>query len=62
VAVVAAIAWVSREMGLDRQELLGYAGASLMLILGFAVLGVCAGALLWLLRRARSRRDSGPGS
>jgi apolipoprotein N-acyltransferase len=56
VAVVAAILWVARELDLDRQELLGFAATSLALVGLFAVLGLVAGVLFWLVRRARLRR------
>jgi len=58
VAAVFAIAWLARELGLDADELIGYLGASLVLVGLVVVLGILAGGLLWLVRRARTRQDS----
>jgi|TARA_Y100001933_G_scaffold8761_2_gene7840 hypothetical protein len=55
VAVFAAIAWLSSELGMDRDELIEYALTGLWLVLGMVVLALAGAALLrglkWLLRR-----------
>lgn len=55
VAVFAAIAWLSSELGMDRGELIEYALTGLWLVLGMVVLALAGAALLrglkWLLRR-----------
>jgi protein-S-isoprenylcysteine O-methyltransferase Ste14 len=61
VAVVAAIAWLARELGLDRLELLSYLRTSVMLVAGLVVLGLLAGLLLWGARVLRGRCGR-PGS
>jgi high-affinity Fe2+/Pb2+ permease len=56
VAVAFAIYWLAAELGLDREELLGYAAGSLLLVGVLVVLGMVLGALVWLARRAAERR------
>ena len=55
VAVFAAIAWLSSELGMDRDELIEYALTGLWLVLGMVVLALAGAALLrglkWLLQR-----------
>lgn len=55
VAVFAAIAWLSSELGMDREELAGFALTGLWLVLGMVVLALAGAALLrglkWLFRR-----------
>ncbi len=51
VTVLLAIIWLSKEFGLDRDELLGYLATSLLFVgvsIGFAVV---AGGLLWLIKK-----------
>ena len=51
VAVLLAIIWLSKELGLDRDELLGYLATSLLFVgvsIGFAVI---AGGLVWLIKK-----------
>jgi len=59
-AVAFAIYWLSAEMGLDRDELLGYVAASLLLVGVVVVLGMLLGTLLWLIRRTAERRRGPP--
>ena len=49
------IAWLARSLGLEVDELLGFAGASVLFVLGTVALAALAGATLWALRR-RPRR------
>lgn len=59
-AVVLAIAWVARELQIDSDELLGFAGTSVVVIALFAVIGMFLGGVLFFAGRARrkaSRRD-----
>jgi NhaP-type Na+/H+ or K+/H+ antiporter len=56
VAVAFAIYWLAAELGLDRDELLGYAAASVLLVGVLVVLGLVLGALVSLARRAAERR------
>ncbi len=56
VAVGFAIIWLSKELGLDRDELLGYLGVSLLFVgvsIGFAVV---AGGLVWLIKKLKRER------
>jgi hypothetical protein len=53
VAVVAALYWLVRELGLDRAELIDFALTSLAFIGVFAVPGVIAGAVVAFFRRRR---------
>ena len=54
-AVFAAIAWLSGELGMDRKELVEFALTGLWLVLGMVVLALAGAALLrglkWLFRR-----------
>ena len=56
VAVAFAIYWLARSYGVDMEELLTYLKASLAFVAFFALVGILAGALLWLLRLWRMRR------
>jgi uncharacterized membrane protein len=51
IVVFLAIYWLADQMGLDRDELLGYALTSLMLVGVLVVLAVLGAALLRLLKR-----------
>jgi hypothetical protein len=55
IALVAGLAWLARQLGIDADELLSFARISLILVLGTVLLGVLGAALLrglkWLLRR-----------
>ena len=55
VAVFAAIAWLSSELGMDREELVEFALTGLWLVLAMVVLALAGAALLrglkWLFRR-----------
>lgn len=51
VAVFLAIYWLADQMGLDREELLGYALTSLMLVGVLVVLALAAAVLLRLIKR-----------
>jgi uncharacterized membrane protein len=51
VVVFLAIYWLADEMGLDRDELLGYALTSLMLVGVLVVLALLGAALMRLLKR-----------
>jgi len=61
IAVVVSIAWLARELGLDREELLGYLRTSVMLVAGLAMSGLLGGLLLWGMR-ALWRRFKRPGA
>jgi len=53
VAVAFALFWLARELELDRDELLGYLGTSVLFVgvlIAFAVLGA---GVLWLVKRLR---------
>jgi len=54
-AVVFGIAWLARELGLDRDELLDYLTTSLVLVGGLVTLALIGGALIWLFRWFRRR-------
>jgi drug/metabolite transporter (DMT)-like permease len=51
VVVFLGIAWLARELGLDRDELLGYAFTSLLLVAGAVLLALVAAALMRLVKR-----------
>ncbi|MGA1370114.1 MAG: hypothetical protein ACO3Z6_00790 [Pseudomonadales bacterium] len=53
IAVVVALYWLIRELGLDPAELLDFAITSLAFIALFAVPGVAVGAAIGWLRRRR---------
>jgi hypothetical protein len=55
-AVAAGIAWLAVEYGMNTDELLDFAFASLALVVGAIVLALAGGALLWGLKRLRRRR------
>ena len=51
ITVLLAIVWLARELGMDRDELLGYLGTSLLFIgltIGLAVVAV---GLIWLIKK-----------
>jgi biotin transporter BioY len=57
-AVLAGIAWLARELGMDSAELRGFAVTSLWLVFGMMVLAVAGALVLRLLRRhSRSARN-----
>lgn len=55
IALVAGLAWLARQLGIEAEELLSFARISFFLVLGTVLLGVLGAALLrglkWLLRR-----------
>ena len=51
--VLVAIIWLSKELGMDRDELLGYLGTSLLFVAMSIALAVVAGGLVWLLKKYR---------
>lgn len=55
VAVVAGIAWLASELGMDTDELIDFALTGLWLVLGMVVLALLGAALVrgvkWLLRQ-----------
>ncbi|MFU8815269.1 MAG: hypothetical protein ACNA7W_07980 [Pseudomonadales bacterium] len=51
IVVFLAILWLADQLGLDRDELLGYALTSLMLVGVLVVLAVAGAVLLRLLKR-----------
>jgi hypothetical protein len=57
VAAVAALVWLSGELELDRDELLGYAATSVLLVAVLVLAGALLGGLLWFIRRERGPRD-----
>jgi len=57
VAVILAIAWLVHELGLDADELLGYAVTSLALVAVVALFGMLAGGILWWVQRRWHRRE-----
>lgn len=54
-AVAAAIAWLATELGMDTDELLGFAGTSLLLVGSMVVLAVGGAGLVRLIRRLTRR-------
>ncbi len=54
VAVLLAIIWLSKELGLDRDELLGFLGVSLLFVGVSIGCAVVAGGLIWLIKKLRS--------
>ena len=55
IAVAVAIYWLAQSYGVDTGELLGYLKTSLVFVLFFALFGVLAGMLIWLVRISRRR-------
>ncbi len=51
ITVLLAIIWLARELGMDRDELLGYLATSLLFVGVSISLAVVAGGLLWLIKR-----------
>lgn len=60
VAAVAALTWLARELGLDQDELLGYAATSVVLVAALVLAGAMLGVLFWFIRRERGPRDRHP--
>ncbi len=56
VAVFAGIAWLAMEFGMDRDELIGYALTSLMLVLAMVALALVGVVLIRLVRWLLGRR------
>ncbi|MEQ8859376.1 MAG: hypothetical protein RIC56_12080 [Pseudomonadales bacterium] len=54
-AVVASIAWLSGQLGMDRAELLDFALTSVLLVAGLVVLAVFGAVALRLLKRLLGR-------
>lgn len=55
VAVVAAIAWMASEFGMDARELGGYALTSVAMVAAAVVLGLAGAGLLRLIRKLTRR-------
>jgi hypothetical protein len=55
IAVAVGVYWLADSYGVDRAELLEYLKTSLAFVLFFAVFGMLAGLLIWLIRAARRR-------
>ena len=55
IAVAFAIYWLADSYGVDTAELLEYLKTSLAFVLFFALFGVLAGMLIWLIRTSRRR-------
>ena len=55
IAVAVALYWLADSYGVDMDELLGYLKTSLAFVLFFAVFGMLAGMLIWLIRSRRRR-------
>lgn len=51
VAVVFAIYWMTREYGVDTEELLGFLALSALFVGLFAGLALLAGVLVWAIKR-----------
>lgn len=54
-AVAFGIYWLADSYGVDTGELLDYLRTSLAFVLFFALFGVLAGMLIWLIRMSRRR-------
>lgn len=54
-AVAFGVYWLAQSYGVDTSELLDYLRTSLAFVLFFALFGVLAGMLLWLIRMSRRR-------
>ncbi len=55
IAVAVGIYWLAQSYGVDTAELFGYLKTSLAFVFFFAVFGVLAGMLIWLIRTGRRR-------
>ena len=55
VAFIGVLAWLVVELGADRDELLGYAGAALLFVGVPLMLGLLAGGLWIIIRKLKSR-------
>ncbi len=53
-AVAAAIYWLAVEYEVDRRELVGYLGASMLFVILFAVLAVAGAVVLRIVKRRLS--------
>ncbi len=53
VAVAFAVYWLAESYGVDTSALLDYLKTSLAFVLFFALLGILAGVLIWLIRVSR---------
>lgn len=54
-AVALAIYWLADSYDVDMSQLLDYLKTSLVFVLFFALIGIVAGMLLWLVRVSRRR-------
>jgi hypothetical protein len=55
IAVAVAVYWLAESYGVDSAELFEYLKTSLAFVLFFALAGVLAGMLIWLIRTSRRR-------
>lgn len=55
IAVAFAVYWLADSYGVDTAELFEYLKSSLAFVLFFALFGVLAGMLIWLIRMGRHR-------
>ncbi|MDZ7670646.1 MAG: hypothetical protein U5Q16_14940 [Gammaproteobacteria bacterium] len=55
VAVVAGIAWLAGELGMDKEELLDFAGTSVLLVGAMVVLALLGAAVLRVLKKLFGR-------
>jgi hypothetical protein len=55
VAVAFALYWLADSYGVDMGEMLEYLKTSLAFVVFFALFGVLAGMLIWLIRATRRR-------
>ena len=52
-AVAFSVFWLARELELDRDQLLGYLGASAIFVTILIGLGLLGAGLVWLIKRLR---------
>ena len=55
VAVAVGVYWLADSYGVDTDELLDYLRTSAAFVLFFALFGVLAGMVIWLVRASRRR-------
>ena len=55
IAVAFGVYWLAQSYGVDTAELLDYLKTSLAFVLFFALFGMLAGMLIWLIRASRRR-------
>ena len=55
IAVAFGVYWLAQSYGVDTDELLDYLKTSLAFVLFFALFGMLAGMLIWLIRANRRR-------